>query len=83
MEGRRSMRSEIPVEPSKNPAWKKVPSSYVVCTDDRAVKVEQQRMRASWANHSVEIDCDHSPFFSAPAELAAFIARTHQEVVGL
>lgn len=82
MAGRRSMRSEIPVAPSTNQAWQSVPSSYVVCTDDRAVLVEQQRLRARWANHSVELDCDHSPFFSAPDELATFIQDTHREVVG-
>lgn len=81
MAGRRSMRSEIPVAPSLNPAWMDVPSSYVVCTDDRAVKVEQQRMRAAWAKDSVELDCDHSPFFSAPDELSEFIAMTHLSVV--
>lgn len=74
---RRTMRSEIPVDPIDNPAWQSLPSSYVVCTDDRAVNVEQQRLRASWATHQVELDCDHSPFMSAPAELAAFIAETH------
>lgn len=75
---RRSMRSEIPVEPIDAPAWRSVPCSYVVCGDDRAVKVEQQRMRASWAAHSIELDCDHSPFLSAPDELAAFIGDTHR-----
>lgn len=82
MAGRRSMRSEIPVAPSVNQAWQSVPSSYVVCTDDRAVLVDQQRLRASWAKYSIELDCDHSPFFSAPDELAHFIRDTHREVVG-
>jgi pimeloyl-ACP methyl ester carboxylesterase len=82
MSGRRSMKSEIPVEPLDDPAWTSVPSSYVVCTDDRAVMLDQQRMRAQWAQHSIEIDCDHSPFFSAPDELAQFIAYTHRVEVG-
>lgn len=77
MEHRRSMRSEIPVAPIENPAWTHVPSSYLVCTDDRAVRLEQQRLRAGWAQHSVEIDCDHSPFFSAPRQTADFIHETH------
>jgi pimeloyl-ACP methyl ester carboxylesterase len=79
MANRRSMKSEIPIEPMENPAWITVPSSYVVCTDDRAVRLEQQRMRAGWAKHSIEIDCDHSPFFSAPDETASFIFETHME----
>jgi pimeloyl-ACP methyl ester carboxylesterase len=79
MANRRSMKSEIPEEPMENPAWTTVPSSYVVCTDDRAVRLDQQRMRAGWAKHSIEIDCDHSPFFSAPDETANFIFETHLE----
>jgi pimeloyl-ACP methyl ester carboxylesterase len=74
---RRTMRSEIPQEPVADPAWLTVPSSYVVCGDDRAVRIDQQRLRASWARHQIELDCDHSPFLSAPNELAAFIAETH------
>lgn len=76
---RRSMRSEIPVDPIADPAWRSVPSSYVVCGDDRAVNVEQQRMRASWVSHRIELDCDHSPFLSAPDDLAAFVVDTHRE----
>lgn len=82
MQYRRPMRSEIPVEPMENPAWLAVPSSYVVCTDDRAVQLEQQRLRASWAKHSVEIDTDHSPFFSAPDDTASFLLETHLAEVG-
>jgi len=76
------MKSEIPTEPIQNPAWKTMKSSYLVCTDDRAVHVEQQRMRATWADYSVEVDCDHSPFFSAPKDTANFIMETHMAVVG-
>ena len=82
MQYRRSMRSEIPVEPLDNPAWLNIPSSYVVCTDDKAVQLDQQRLRAGWAKHSIEIDCDHSPFFSAPYETANFILETHLTEVG-
>ena len=82
MQHRRSMRSEIPAEPIENPAWLTVPSSYLVCTDDKAVQLDQQRLRAGWAKHSIEIDCDHSPFFSAPDETADFLFKTHRAEVG-
>lgn len=82
MENRRSMKSEIPAIPIENPAWKNTKSSYVVCTDDKAVRLDQQRMRAGWANYSIEIDCDHSPFFSAPKQTADFILETHLAVAG-
>ena len=82
MDNRRSMKSEIPSIPIENPAWKNMKSSYLVCTDDRAVKIEQQRMRAQWADYSIEMDCDHSPFFSAPKQTADFILETHLAVTG-
>ena len=82
MDNRRPMKSEIPSIPIENPAWKNMKSSYLVCTDDRAVKIEQQRMRAQWADHSIEMDCDHSPFFSAPKQTADFILETHLAVTG-
>ena len=84
MNFRRSMRSEIPSVPIHNPAWLSVPSSYIVCTDDKTVRLDQQRQRASWVANSLEIDCDHSPFFSAPDETATFIAshRAMNRLVG-
>ena len=82
MAGRRSMKSEIPAAPLDSPAWIDVPSSYLVCGDDKAVNLDQQRMRAGWAKNSIEIDCDHSPFFSAPDATARFILDTHRAEVG-
>ena len=71
----RPMRSEIPSSSIDDPAWMTVPTTYIVCTDDLVVDVTQQRLRASLVGHSLEIDCDHSPFFSAPDELALVVAR--------
>ncbi|WP_407704346.1 alpha/beta fold hydrolase [Streptomyces spongiae] len=51
------------------------PSVYVVCTKDRTVRVGAQRECAAHATESIEIDCDHSPFFSAPDRLAALLAE--------
>jgi hypothetical protein len=82
MAGRRSMKSEIPAAPLDTPAWIDVPSSYLICGDDKAVNIDQQRLRAGWAKHSVELDCDHSPFFSATDATADFIYDTHLAEVG-
>lgn len=71
----RPMRSEIPAHSIDDPAWMNVPTTYIVCTDDLVVDVTQQRLRASMVGHSIEIDCDHSPFFSAPDELALAVSR--------
>jgi len=46
-----------------------------VCTDDLVVSIEQQRFRASLVGRSIELDCDHSPFFSAPDDLAIALSN--------
>ena len=58
-----------------------MPSSYVVCADDRAVRPAAQRERAVRVRASTELDTDHSPFFSNPAALASFIAAQHDAAI--
>ena len=77
----RPMRSEVPSEPVADPAWTSVPSSYVVCSDDRAVRPEAQRARAALVGTATELDSDHSPFLSRAPELAAVIADRHRELL--
>lgn len=77
----RPMASAVPHEPVADPAWTSVPSSYVVCGDDRAVRPEVQRERAALVPASVELDTDHSPFFSSVAPLTGFIADQHHAAV--
>lgn len=74
----RPMSSTVPDQPLDDPAWLSVPSSYVVCTDDRAVRPESQRERAAMVGAAVELDSDHSPFLSSAAPLADFIAEQHR-----
>jgi hypothetical protein len=81
MDRLRPMRSAVPEEPLADPAWRRVPSSYVVCGDDRAVRPSAQRERAARVAASIELDTDHSPFFSNPAALAEFIAAQHDAAV--
>jgi len=71
----RPMTSRVPRTPIIEPAWMSAPSVYVVCTKDRTVRVGAQRECAARATESIEIDCDHSPFFSAPDRLAALLAE--------
>jgi pimeloyl-ACP methyl ester carboxylesterase len=56
------------------PAWKSIPSTYVVCTEDRALPVRAQREMATRADGVVEWPTDHSPFLTRPRELATLIA---------
>lgn len=77
----RPMASTVPELPLDDPAWTSVPSSYVVCSDDRAVRPDHQRARAGMVGSSIELDTDHSPFFSNAAGLAEFIADRHRATV--
>ncbi|MEH0575050.1 MULTISPECIES: alpha/beta fold hydrolase [Streptomyces] len=71
----RPMRSRVPDTPLDDPAWLTVPSAYVVCAADRTVRPEAQHTCAARAATYVELDCDHSPFYSAPDPMARFLAE--------
>jgi hypothetical protein len=57
-------------QPIRAAAWRTVPSTYVICTEDRAVGPAFQRSLATRTTDQVELATSHSPFFSAPDELA-------------
>lgn len=48
------------------PPWKSVPSTYVICRDDRALHPELQRSFSKRAANAVEWDGAHSPFLAQP-----------------
>jgi len=50
-------------------AWRDFDSTYVLCRHDNAIPLPLQQSMAKNAGHTIELDCDHSPFFSATAEL--------------
>ena len=54
-----------------------VPRNYIRCTQDGAIPYELQvESTKDWpATEVVDMETSHSPFFSAPAELAAHIDR--------
>ena len=56
-------------------AWQTAPSTYVVCTDDRAVAPALQRAMATRCTHTIEWPTSHSPFLSRP-ELVADLLTT-------
>ncbi len=62
-------------EPTPLDAWPAVPSSYIVCRDDRALNPDWARAvaRDRLGVEPIEIDGGHSPFLSRPAELARLI----------
>ena len=55
-------------------AWRERPSTYVLCTDDRAVLPALQRNLAARCDDVVEIDASHSPFVSRPDEVTTLLA---------
>jgi len=62
------------------PAWKFIPSTYVVCTEDGALPPMAQREMATRADAVVEWSTDHSPFLTRPGELAALIVSCRAAV---
>jgi pimeloyl-ACP methyl ester carboxylesterase len=56
-------------------AWQDVPSTYVVCTEDRGIAPELQRRMAARAAETVEWPTSHSPFLSRPDLVVDLLAR--------
>ncbi len=54
-------------------AWGSLPRSFIACTNDNALTLEGQRgmLERVGVDRVVELETSHSPFFSAPGELAA------------
>jgi pimeloyl-ACP methyl ester carboxylesterase len=54
-------------------AWREIPSSYLVCAEDRATLPEVQRAQARRAGRVVELPTGHHPMLSRPELVAAAI----------
>jgi pimeloyl-ACP methyl ester carboxylesterase len=54
-------------------AWQSIPSTYLVCADDRGTPAERQRTFAQRAGRVVELDTGHHPFLSQPAAVTDLI----------
>jgi pimeloyl-ACP methyl ester carboxylesterase len=55
-------------------AWRERPSTFVLCTEDRALMPALQRNLAARCDDVVEVAASHSPFVSRPGELASLLA---------
>jgi hypothetical protein len=66
-------------------AWKTIPSSYLICEDDRAIRPQVQEFMVKTcqdlgANMETErIFCSHSPFLVRPDETVGFLRRAAGE----
>jgi pimeloyl-ACP methyl ester carboxylesterase len=56
-------------------AWRQRPSTYVVCSDDRAVHPGLQQVLARRCTHSIVWPTGHSPFASRPDLLSALLSE--------
>ena len=60
-------------QPVHAAAWQHVPSTYLLCTEDRGTPAESQRAFAARAGSVVELDAGHHPFLSQPAAVRDLI----------
>ncbi len=58
---------QVTAQPVGAAAWQQVPSTYLVCADDRGTSAKRQRDFARRAGTVVEFDAGHHPFLSQPA----------------
>jgi hypothetical protein len=64
------------------PAWRAIPSTYVVCLEDRTIHPDAQRVMARRATHSVEWPTSHSPFLSSPQLVVDLLADEAAAIEG-
>jgi pimeloyl-ACP methyl ester carboxylesterase len=60
-------------QPVRSAAWQHVPSTYLVCAQDRGTPADLQREFAGRAASVVELDAGHHPFLSQPARVTDLI----------
>jgi pimeloyl-ACP methyl ester carboxylesterase len=60
-------------QPVQSAAWKQVPSTYLVCAQDRGTPAERQREFSARAASVVELNAGHHVFLSQPAAIRDLI----------
>lgn len=64
---------DVATEAPTAAAWHQTPSTYVICTQDRALSPQLQRRLAERATASVQWPTSHSPYLSRPDLLAELL----------
>ncbi|WP_368857714.1 alpha/beta fold hydrolase [Streptomyces platensis] len=57
---------QVTVQPVGAAAWQQLPSTYLVCAQDRGTPPRRQREFARRAGNVIELDAGHHPFLSQP-----------------
>ena len=60
-------------QPVQSAAWRNLPSTYLVCGQDRGTPAQLQREYSGRAGSVVELDTGHHPFLSQPAAVRDLI----------
>jgi pimeloyl-ACP methyl ester carboxylesterase len=77
----RAQSSASMLEPVARPAWRRVPSTYVVCVNDAVMPLHVQRnVFGPRASEVVELQASHSPFLSRPDAVAELLATKARRV---
>ena len=63
-------------QPIRNVVWQEIDSTYIICEKDNAIPLFAQEAMSQRCTRAARIDTDHSPFLSAPQELANLIKRS-------
>jgi pimeloyl-ACP methyl ester carboxylesterase len=58
---------QVTQQPVEAAVWDQVPTSYLVCAQDRGTPADRQREFARRAGQVIEVDAGHHPFLSQPA----------------
>lgn len=58
---------QVTGQPVGAAAWRDIPTTYLVCAQDRGTPASSQREFARKAGHVVELETGHHPFLSRPA----------------
>lgn len=60
----------VTTAPVRRAGWRRIPSTYLVCAQDRATPPAVQRAQAERAHRTVELPAGHHPMLSHPELLA-------------
>lgn len=61
-------------QPVRAAAWQDLPTTYVVCTEDRGTPAAAQREFSRRADEVIEVKAGHHPFLSRPQTVADVVA---------
>ena len=60
--------------------WRSIPSTYILCTKDKAIVPELQQFMSKNAQQTITIETDHSPFYSSQNELLDTLCAVSNKV---